>query len=381
MLARLACVGAAVAVVCRATPHTRSYCARVSSIFSLPRDVLVPCVNAPAFVADVFLFADEVELLAARVYELQDAVDYFVLIESNETHTGYPRRPMYGEAREWLERSLGVALVRKIHRHLCVYPPHLHVNAVILGDGPQRALHVRREAYARNECVDAALSGVLDNVAPSPPRDLGSGLVLLGDADEIPSHDSVLAITLCRPLGDAPPPPSPRDADDVHATVCFTQQRFHFNLYCGSVNMFAWRGTVAAAYATLRRRGGQWLRDHRDSSECGVTARLGHGGWHLSNFPFGDASRLVDKYRGFSETQVAAHIAPGDALAYWTSVVRTGLGDVRTNTHCEPRHDLAVLCYLPSYVTEGGRGSEAFIALLSAEQRRACGFPAARAPP
>ena len=49
---------------------------------------------------DCFKFFNEIELLHLRLMELSPVVDYFVLVESNKTHTGNPKEFIFEKNKE-----------------------------------------------------------------------------------------------------------------------------------------------------------------------------------------------------------------------------------------------------------------------------------------
>jgi len=55
-------------------------------------------------VVDCFLFADEVDMLECRLHELEDVVDWFVLVEAEQTFTGRSKSLHYDQHRSRFER-------------------------------------------------------------------------------------------------------------------------------------------------------------------------------------------------------------------------------------------------------------------------------------
>ena len=65
---------------------------------------------------DCFMFCDELDILKLRLEYLYDVVDYFVIAESNHTHTGDPKPLVFAENKELFEKYLGKILYVEIPR-------------------------------------------------------------------------------------------------------------------------------------------------------------------------------------------------------------------------------------------------------------------------
>lgn len=259
--------------------------------------------NTPILIIDSILFLNELELLEIRLNELAHVVDYFIIVESNETFTGFPK--------PYLLRN---------HPIMNMYSSQIvYVECVSLPAGAWQ-----REAYSR-ECIKHGLSRI---GAPT-----NNTYLMVGDLDEIPSSWLLQRLRHC----------------DIHhqglrlrqagseLLLGFRQARYHFNFHCRSVNMFNWQGTVIASATYITTLGIEGARARRGKAT--VNTKLLTGGWHFSNFPFGNASRLVEKYRAFSHQEITQKVA-NNPEQYWASVMQGG--DQKTNTHCE-EHTLWIL--------------------------------------
>jgi Glycosyltransferase family 17 len=109
---------------------------------------------------DCFFFNDELDLLEARLLELSNFVDRFVLVEGDRTFSGAPKPLVFEENRERFDRwaSKIVHLVARID--------------------PTLTWEWDRENQQR-----AAMATYLAQAAPDD-------LILLGDVDEFPDRDS-----------------------------------------------------------------------------------------------------------------------------------------------------------------------------------------------
>lgn len=284
----------------------------------------------PVQIVDIAPLLDEIELLEIRLYELRDLVDWFIVIEQNETFTGLPKELLYHKHVGRLTNLLGQHVMRKVLYYNCPYPADYKIEKVVLGSSPQQAQHWRREHFMRNTCARTMVEEMrYKQLQPS-------ALLLMSDMDEIPDAFAVASFKYCRYE-------QPAAADSAEARlIFFGQVRYHFNFHCASSNMYHWTGTMLTTVEHALAIGLQTLRDKRQQAPVGADLRVPHGfgGWHFSNSPFGDVRKLVNKYRSFSESQTMDHVRESDAYDYWSHVMLHG-GDVRSNTHChglELRH-------------------------------------------
>jgi beta-1,4-mannosyl-glycoprotein beta-1,4-N-acetylglucosaminyltransferase len=114
---------------------------------------------------DCFFFNNEVDILEARLRELEDVVDRFVLVEGDRTHTGMPKESVFDQNRDryrrWGDRIEHV--IARLDEHIDT------------GRG--------RPARDRDDQQRAALGRFLSE-ATSP-----NDLVVVSDLDEIPERD------------------------------------------------------------------------------------------------------------------------------------------------------------------------------------------------
>ena len=55
-------------------------------------------------IIDSFIFYNELDLLNYRLSILNDFVDYFILVESTHTFTGYPKKLFYNENKKLFDK-------------------------------------------------------------------------------------------------------------------------------------------------------------------------------------------------------------------------------------------------------------------------------------
>jgi FkbM family methyltransferase len=193
-----------------------------------------------------------------RFAELDDCVDFFVLVEAKHTLAGIPKPLFFDQNRELFVRYLP----KIIHVALPSLPP------IITDDEPSRFW---LERFQRN----AVLLGLL---SCNPQAD---DLVLLSDVDEIPSRSGISA------------------ASDLLAdndVVDFKQTAYYYWLdRAEGPDPKRWIGTVATRYKSFARILPQELRRGWGRAGCfeGVLniagdsvrrASVENGGWHLTYF-------------------------------------------------------------------------------------------------
>jgi hypothetical protein len=189
-------------------------------------------------VFDGFTFNDELELLELRLEELEDVVDYHILVELPVTFRCEPKPLHYLNNRE--------RFTRWNHKIIHIAP---EVHPV----GP----HPTTEWYQRRQ--------IFKGVADAHPSDL----VIMGDVDEIPNRE-VISTFKVKPK--------------THPVSLWQHLYFH------KVNMLStlpWIGTVIMPRGT-RDIDFEHVRDNRANFPL-----IEYGGWHLTWL--GDTDRIMKK--------------------------------------------------------------------------------------
>lgn len=223
-------------------------------------------------VFDCFPFLHEFEMLNVRMHELNDIVDYFVLVESIETQRGNVK-PLYFEE----------------NKHL--FKPYLHkIIHVALRDRQPQKIGWGREHFQRNSIMKG-LKGKCRK----------HDIVLISDVDEIPTCKALLeAKELLRKGSYA---------------VRFQQEMFYYKLNMqtpsgkthGGID---WIGTVATTYQALKKKTNpQSFRDQRETSRWPL---LQKGGWHFSSAGPNDFIRQ----KLFSVIEGSDNVPTDDALQH-----------------------------------------------------------------
>lgn len=194
---------------------------------------------ARPLIIDAFPFNNELDILQMRLVELYEAVDRFVIVESERDHQDHLKPLHYDNNRErfapWADKI----------RH------------IIVRDGEMPSKEQDADPWAREHAQREFIARGVSDLS-------GEDVILQSDVDEIP-----------RAL-------QARNVRPGRAMVSF-QQRLH----CFAVDWQHpdwWYGTVAATINTLSQlphgRQFAWQRDARLRAEC--PPHLRDAGWHFS---------------------------------------------------------------------------------------------------
>lgn len=227
-------------------------------------------------IIDAIIFGGEVDVLEARLHELDSVADRFVVVESAERHGSRDVRPFALPAA--LEGPLR-RFAGKVEFSLlgALQPPH---------GGPNDSWP--RENFHRN-----AIAQVVRDVATS-----GDDIVMVSDCDEIPRAEAVRMSTEALRQG----------------LRAFSQDMFYYdvNNYMGN-----WNGTVGGTVGALLQSSPQEWRNRRDSLPT-----IGAGGWHFSYF--GGYDRILYKVGNFAHAcEDSARLA-----RHWLETGHTSMGDL-----------------------------------------------------
>jgi beta-1,4-mannosyl-glycoprotein beta-1,4-N-acetylglucosaminyltransferase len=210
---------------------------------------------------DCFTFFNELDLLELRLKLLDKYVDYFVIAESNLTHSGQPKPYLFREARYRF----------KPWEHQIIYIPVQQSTEGLLFEeqksyNPQSAAW-KLEYGQRNALLEAA----------SYMED--TDMALLGDLDEIPS---VAALNKAAQTG---------------KPVAFSLLFHYYFLNCQNSGDYRWwKGCIAATAKQFKEITPQGLRDKRD-----IYPSLPDAGWHFSFL--GGAKKIRQKLLAFAHTE------------------------------------------------------------------------------
>jgi beta-1,4-mannosyl-glycoprotein beta-1,4-N-acetylglucosaminyltransferase len=227
----------------------------------LPKNIeMIPNFSYEKFskVYDCFMFSHELDILNLRLHELYDYVDYFVIVESNETHSGLPK-PLYFRENQHLFEKFSDKII----------------NVAIEGfPNPTKDQNQNwfRENFQRNQILTVLQSLDLKD----------DDCIMLSDVDEIPDRNSVMNV---------------RHHSRRSQVITFRQRWFTWNFELEDAQ--EWPGTQIMFWSDFKQTTPQKIRDGRYN--IGVVSEEIRG-WHLSWF--GDNNTINEKLRSFAHQEI-----------------------------------------------------------------------------
>jgi beta-1,4-mannosyl-glycoprotein beta-1,4-N-acetylglucosaminyltransferase len=250
---------------------------------------------------DCFLFFNELELLKIRLEELDDDVDYFVLVESAETFRGHPKPFIFEENKFKFQKYLPKIIHIKVEERM-----------------PQGIGVWEREAFQRN-CIARGLISCQ-----------GNDIILISDLDEIPRRTILPLIQEKLDQG--------AFGLSLEEKIYFFQlnRRTHSGL---SWDNDLWFGTVATTYGNFVKHGAESMRIQGRTQSL---EKIVNAGWHFTymgnidgvrakiqsySHGDGDISTLTEEaYQGFLNSHPAIPVDESfpqyirDNLEYYRSI-------------------------------------------------------------
>lgn len=219
-----------------------------------------------SLIYDAFLFYNELDLLEIRLNELNDVVDYFVLVEGEKTFQNNPKSLIYQENKEKFKEFE--------HKIIHIVKP---IDSFT------------NNAWANEDNSFDLLGSAVINHSTSDDN-----LVILGCVDEIPS---AYAVSKLKAL--------PYNGDPVVIKMDFFCYYLNTQFICPTVDFRAGpliavrelRTAQASTFIKPRCRG-RYTSNTLSSNL--IPVEHPHG-WHFTFM--GDADRLYDKIHGFSHTE------------------------------------------------------------------------------
>lgn len=206
---------------------------------------------------DCFTFFNELELLELRLMELNDTVDFFVLVESDKTHTGKSKEFIFENNKNLFKKYLD----KIIHVKVTDLPLYNHEKAKLFPD----KVDWTPENFQRN-CIQR---GLIDFAKKGDK-------ILISDLDEIPNTETILKYKNC------------------NEWITFEQSLFYYFVNC--LQNQKWCGTIMADYGSYETP--QQLRNFARASINVVV----NGGWHYSFM--GGADRIKTKIENIAESSL-----------------------------------------------------------------------------
>jgi beta-1,4-mannosyl-glycoprotein beta-1,4-N-acetylglucosaminyltransferase len=227
-------------------------------------------------IIDCFTFFNELDILELRLTELNDIVDYFVLVEAKWTHSGKDKPFYFEQNKERYSKFLAKIIHVKVEDNKI---------PVYFRDAPND--HWRRENYQRY-CIDKGLEKL----------DLkDEDLIIITDCDEIMDSDLLKKLKQNGLNGNYAPP--------LHTYF------YNFN-YKKTFQGYNKRPSIVdfKTYRKKYKRNPQTVRRDKNIKFLDCDFK---GGWHLSYF--GDIDHIITKIKSFSHQEFNnEHFTARDAV-------------------------------------------------------------------
>jgi len=216
-------------------------------------------------ILDCFMFFNEYDILEGRLEYLYDHVDYFVLVESNLTHSGKPK-PLYfmenmSRYSKYLDKILYFPYAASAAKFdFTKLPDH---------DRDYDNGFWKMENAQRNH-INCALEFFPDDA-----------VVMISDVDEIP-HKNCMSIA--------------KNSFADFGPLLAIQQIY----YCYNFNQKypdPWHGTVIAECGYVKKHSPQFCRNNKYNIPA-----ISYGGWHLTYW--GTPEHIQSKLRSFAHQEL-----------------------------------------------------------------------------
>jgi len=198
---------------------------------------------------DCFTFFNELELLDLRLMTLSDVVDFFVLVESNKTHTGNTKEFIFEQNKDKFADYLDKIIYIKVTD----LPTTYSRNTIW---GPENFQRL---------CIERGLVNAVDG-----------DKIIVSDADEISNPETIL-----------------QNINTTHS-VPLEQKLFYYYVNC--IQKQLWSATVLLTKGCYKS-----IQDERMTAfDC--TNPIPNGGWHYSYM--GGAEKIKLKVENIAESHV-----------------------------------------------------------------------------
>ncbi len=217
---------------------------------------------------DCFTFFNELDLLELRLNYLDDAVDHFVLVEADRTHSGKPKPYYYEENRERFKQFWH----KIIHIKIIFYVDDLNFTPAT--DYNPNDAYWELENTQRNWIVDGLTNAKDDDV------------VIISDLDEIPNKALI--------------PLYKKETQEnlKQSKPKVSIQRFSY-YYFNYVFKHRWHGSIFTTKWFLDKTTPQDLRNRRNLLHTIKGVKL--GGWHFSYL--GDVNYIITKLKSYAHSE------------------------------------------------------------------------------
>lgn len=212
-------------------------------------------------VFDCFTFFNELDLLKVRLELLNDSVDYYVIVESNLTHSGL-KKDYYIED-NWQSLS-------NWHSKII----YIKIN--------QSVDEVKNSKYYTGNSLSWALENQQrDSISDIKENVSSDDLIMIGDLDELPNPSTILHL-------------KQTGLKEAHSLVMLLH---YYYMNCKSVGPEAhWNGTVVCSGDIFKQTNAQLLRNNRN-----IYPKIEYAGYHFSYL--GGVEKVIAKIQSFAHTE------------------------------------------------------------------------------
>ena len=217
-------------------------------------------------IIDAFMFFNEYDILESRLEYLYDTVDYFVIVESDITHSGKSKSLNYAN---------NIDRYRKYSKKILYFPLSIDASQYNWNIKSQRT-----ESFSPQWAVENAQRNHISQAIKLFKDD---DIVIISDVDEIPNITAIKE--------------SVRQLNYVvneEYALSLIQDMFYYNFNQKQVN--SWSGSVVTTVKNMKQRGPQWFRSNRNT-----LSGISNGGWHLSYW--GDVEHIKTKLNSFAHQE------------------------------------------------------------------------------
>ena len=212
-------------------------------------------------IIDCFTFYNELNMLKYRLNVLNNVVDYFILVEANQTHVGKPKKNYFEENKQMFEQFNDKII------HIVVDLPFNETNINISNNDQWT-----NEKHQRN-CIKDGIVSIKDKLT-------NNDYIIISDVDEIPDPNMLVNIknktlNIC----------------DINS---FSQDFYYYNL--NNKRNEKWTHSKILSYKKYKE-----LNTTCDNLRFYNSNILINGGWHLSYF--GDANFIKNKLENFAHQE------------------------------------------------------------------------------
>ena len=226
-------------------------------------------------VFDCFMFFDEEQILDLRLNVLNDAVDFFVIVESTFNHKGEKRELLFNKNKF---SKFEDKIIYLIHNEI---PKQVEIINENDSENEKNRKYIMNAVYREN----SQRNYISEGIKKADKNDL----ILISDVDEIPKFENL------------------NIREITNKIIMFKQNMFHYKYNLVLPN-FKWTGTKAVRKKDLISP--QWLRNTKDRNypvyridtffskkKYSNVKIIEDGGWHFSNIK--TAKMLNHKFKSY----------------------------------------------------------------------------------